>query len=90
MESVPDALVLLQLLNGWQNARTATFCEVGSNQGSSFPDAQWRIGERQRSCLIAEPQRKNPPRISAGGFLARQLTLNKTPYFAGPVKRRSK
>jgi hypothetical protein len=29
----------------------------------------------QRSRLIAAPQRKNPPRISADGFWAEQLTL---------------
>jgi hypothetical protein len=31
-------------------------------------------------------QRKNPPRISADGFWAKQLTLTKTPRRTGPVK----
>jgi hypothetical protein len=34
-------------------------------------------------------QRKNPPRISADGFWARQMTLNKTPQLTGPVNRGS-
>jgi hypothetical protein len=41
-------------------------------------------------CLIADPQRKNPPRASADGFWAEQLTMNKTHRFTGPVKWRSK
>jgi hypothetical protein len=32
-------------------------------------------------------QRKNPPRIAADGFWAKQFTLNKTPWLTGPVKR---
>jgi hypothetical protein len=35
--------------------------------------------------LIAQPLRKNPPRISADGFRAKQFTLNKTPCLTGPV-----
>jgi hypothetical protein len=35
-------------------------------------------------------KRKNPPRISADGFRAKQLTLRKTPPFNGPVKRGAK
>ena len=37
--------------------------------------------------LSGGPQRKNPPRISADGSWARQLTLIKTPCLTGPVKR---
>ena len=35
-------------------------------------------------------QRKNPPRIAADGFWAKQFTLNKTPWLTGPVKQTSK
>jgi hypothetical protein len=38
---------------------------------------------------LAAAQRKNPPRMAAGGFQAKQITLNKTPWFTGPVNRRS-
>jgi hypothetical protein len=37
--------------------------------------------------LSAAPQRKNPPRKAADGFWAKQITLNKTPWLTGPVKR---
>jgi hypothetical protein len=38
---------------------------------------------------LAAAQRKNPPRMAAGGFQAKQITLNKTPWLTGPVNRRS-
>jgi hypothetical protein len=34
-------------------------------------------------------RRKNPPRIAADGFWAKQITLIKTPPLTGPVKRGS-
>jgi hypothetical protein len=42
-----------------------------------------------RQGVFAAPQRKNPSRIAADGFWAKQITLNKTPRLTGPVKRGS-
>jgi hypothetical protein len=36
--------------------------------------------------MTALPRRKNPPRISAGGFRAKQLTLPSAHHPTGPVK----
>jgi hypothetical protein len=38
--------------------------------------------------VVVPPQRKNPPRMAAGGFWAEQLTVTKTPYRTGPVNRK--
>src|SRR5882757_3671789 len=36
---------------------------------------------------LAAAQRKNPPRMDAGGFQAKQITLTSAPWLTGPVNR---
>jgi hypothetical protein len=36
---------------------------------------------------LAAAQRKNPPRMAAGGFQAKQITLTSAPWLTGPVNR---
>jgi hypothetical protein len=57
------------------------FLRVGSNQGSTIPDAQLRIGDCRRSSMIAVPQCKNPPRISADGFLSEAIHFERNTMF---------
>jgi hypothetical protein len=38
---------------------------------------------------LAAAQRKNPPRMAAGGFQAKQITLMSAPWLTGPVNRSS-
>jgi hypothetical protein len=42
---------------------------------------------RAEAAFCAPLQRKNPPRISADGFQAKQFTVTKTHHETGPVKR---
>jgi hypothetical protein len=46
-----------------------------------------RTSLRLYALRVHQPRRKNPPRIAADGFCAKQFTLNKTPWLTGPVKR---
>jgi hypothetical protein len=53
---------------------------------------QFRVACSRRDIVFRDtphsedPESKNPPRISASGFRAQQFSLDKTPYFTGPVK----
>jgi hypothetical protein len=60
---------------------------------STTPAMMMKAGLGPIRLLLAEAafraplQRKNPPRISADGFQAKQFTFTKTHHETGPVKR---
>jgi hypothetical protein len=58
---------------GVSRGAVAMSCDTGRNEPRS----------------LAAAQRKNPPRIAAGGFQAKQITLIKAPWLTGPVNRSS-
>jgi hypothetical protein len=75
---------------GWQKAPFAP-CTSAESTAYCVETCRWDAFRFAHptvlSLLSATLQRKNPPRIAADGFWAKQVTLNKAPWLTGPVKR---
>jgi hypothetical protein len=86
MRALSVAMLSFTFLNCWGGAGISGLPAIGA-VGLRCDCLSRRAATSYRSRPAS--QRKNPPRIGAGGFWTKQITLNKTPWLTGPVKRRS-